>query len=632
MSYAPRPDQPWHFWDTNQVVAKLETTEQGLSYAIARKRLREVGRNIFPKDPKPFALFRETSYNAGVCGVILSALVLQGAGELGWAILLALLFCVSFAVGIKYWILQLRQKATLARWHRHQPDPTAIVLRDQEWMEISSRLLVPGDFLLVQAGDHPPADVRLLSASPDLCADESILGNSAIACKQAEFALEIATPPRQRTNMIYAGSEITEGYGTGLVVGTAQNTYWQSRTVKSQFLPRLTKETVIVGAIATTIGIFALSKGWAYGLLLVTEVCIAYWAIPRALLEELLQYLAIRFLAQQRIAVRDRHVISKLGRVNSLEMLPSQTAVKLDHRLFSELKIQLATPEYLNLAELEPTDEAEEDDDELTDEVDDLADDQEMEAPEPSTTQATATYGSEISDLDYLATVFLSFSDRRCPIPVQRSVDVVLPRPDLRYLHTAITVSRAINDRWHRLQLFISTTIIGILMLATTGAIASLPLAPLQIVWLGAIASPILCSCFLVEPISADSTKPVRSTALNLLPLAIAILATSGSTLALFLLKYQGQPEALVSARTMAFTTFFLSQGFHAIALSRTSILAHWLLPLSVAGLAAAQVLLIQFAVFSDALGTVPLSLADWLIVTFASTSVLWAQEIMRQA
>jgi len=630
MSYAPRPDQPWHFWDTNQVVAKLETTEQGLSYAIARKRLREVGRNIFPKDPKPLALFRETSYNAVVCGVILSALILQGAGELGWAIFLALMFCISFAVGIKYWIAQLKQKATLARWHMHQPDPTAIVLRDQEWMEISSRLLVPGDFMLVQAGDHPPADVRLLSASPDLCADESMLGFSAIARKQAESALEIATPPRQRTNMIYAGSEITEGYGTGLVVGTAQNTYWQSRTVKPQFLPRLTKETVIVGAIATTIVIFALSKGWSYSLLLVAEVVIAYWAVPTALLEELLQYLAIKFLAQQRIEVSDRHVINKLARVNSLEILPSQTAIKLDHRLFSELKIQLATPEYLNLAELEPTDEAEEF--EPTDEVDDIADDQEMEAPEPTTTQATAVYGSEITDLDYLATAFLSFSDRRCPIPVQRSVDVVLPRPDLRYLYTAITVSRHIAERWKRLQLFIATTIIGILILATAGAIASLPLAPLQIIWSGAIASPILCSCFLVEPISADSTKPVRSTALNFLPLAIAILATSGSSLALFLLKYQGQPEALVSARTMAFTAFFLSQCFHTIALSRTSILEHWILPLSVAGLAAAQVLLIQFAVFADALGTVPLSLADWLIVTFASTSVLWAQEIMRQA
>jgi len=628
MSYAPRPDQPWHFWDTNQVVAKLETTEQGLSYAIARKRLRQLGRNTFPKDPTPLTLFRETSYNAVVWGVILSALILQGAGELGWVIFLALMFCISFAVGIKYWMSLLKQKATLARWHMHKPDPTAIVLRDQEWMEISSRLLVPGDFMLVQAGDHPPADVRLLSASPDLCADESRLGNSAIAPKQAESALEIAIPPRQRANMIYAGSEITAGYGTGLVVGTAQNTYWQSRAVKPQFLPRLTKETVIVGAIATTIGIFALSKGWSYSLLLVSEVVIAYWAIPRVLLEELLQYLAIKFLAQQRIEVSDRHVISKLGRVNSLEILPSQTAVKLDHRLFSELKIQLADPEYINLAEHEPSDEAE-----LvpTDAEDDLANDEEMETPEPTTTQATAVYGSEISDLEHLSTAFLSFSDRRCPIAVQRSVDLVLPRPDLRYLYTAITVSRHIDDRWYRLHLFISTTIIGILMLTTAGVIASLPLAPLQIVWLGAIASPILCSCFILEPISADSTKPVRSTALNLLPLAIAILATTGSTLALFLLKYQGQPEALLSARTMAFTTFFLSQGFHAIALSRTSLIQHWLLPVCVAGLAAAQILLIQFAVFADAWGTVPLSLADWLIVTFASTSVLWAQEIMRQ-
>jgi magnesium-transporting ATPase (P-type) len=631
MSYAPRPDQPWHFWDPNQVIAKLETTEQGLSYAIARKRLREVGRNIFPKDPEPLALFRETCYNAGVWSATLAALVLQWAGELGWAILLAVIVCVSYAVGIKYWIAQLRQKATLARWHRHKPDPTAIVLRDQEWMEISSRLLVPGDFLLVQAGDHPPADVRLLSASPDLCADETMLGNSAIAAKQADSALEIATPPRQRSNMIYAGCQITAGYGTGLVVGTAQNTYWQSQAVKPQFLPRLTTEDLIVGVVAATIGIFALSKGWSYSLLIVTEVLIAYWAIPRALLEELMQYLGIKFLAQQRIEVSDRHVINKLARVNSLELLPSQTAVKLDHRLFSQLKIQLITPEYINLAELQEN-AAES---EPTDEMDDLANDAVPEAaaePTPPTTPAVAVYGSEIAiaDLEYLTSAFLSFSDRRCPIPVQRSVDLVLPRPDLRYLYTAITISRHITERCNRLQLFISTTIIGILILATAGAIASLPLAPLQIIWLGAIASPILCSCFLVEPISGEISKPASSVVQNYLTLAIAVLATSGSSLALFLLKYQGQPEALVSARTMAFTAFFLSQGFHTIAMSRTSILEHWILPLSVAGLAAAQVLLVQSAIFADTIA--PLSPADWLIVTFASTSVLWAQEILRQA
>jgi len=624
-------------------------TKQGLSYAIARKRLRDVGRNILPKYPKPYDLFRETCYNAGVCCVILSAIILQWLGELGWVILLALIFCISFTVGIKYWISLLKQKATLARWHMHQPDPTAIVLRDQEWMEISSRLLVPGDFLLVQAGDHPPVDVRLLSASPDLCADETMLGNSAIAAKQADYALEIATPPRQRTNMIYAGCEITEGYGTGLVVGTAKDTYWQSQAIKPQFLPRLTKETIFVGAIAIAIGIFALSKGWSYSLLLVTGVIIAYWAVPKGLLDELMQYLAIRFLAQQRIEISDRHVINKLARVNNLEFLPSQTAVKLDHRLLSQLKIQLTTPDYINLAELQE-DEAEfEPNDEVDDLVDDLADDLdndlaidlepeeagevEPEEPEPKTaaTQATAIYGSEIADLEYLASAFLSFSDRRCPIPVQRSVDLVLPRPDLRYLHTAISVCRHLSDRLNRLHLFIATTTVGILTLVTAGAIASLPLAPLQIIWLGAIASPILSSCFVVEPISADFTKTAKSTTLNFLPLAIATLATTGSTLALFLLKYQGQPEALVSARTMAYTTFFLSQGFHAIALSRTSMLEHWILPLSVAGLAAAQVLLVQFAVFADAMGTVPLSLADWLIVTFASTSVLWAQEIMRQ-
>ncbi len=604
MSPVPRSEQPWHHWDIPQVVAKLETTEQGLSYAIARQRLRQIGRNIFPKPPKLFDLWRETCYDPRVVAILLSALLLQWAGELGWVVLLALGLNIAFVVGIKYWVWQLKQRATLARWHRRPPDPTAIVLRDQQWMEISSRLLVPGDFLFLQTGDHPPADVRLVSASPDLCADETMLGNSAIACKQADTTLEVATPPRQRSNMVYAGSTITAGQGAGLVVGTAQDTYWLSHGKPQQFWLQLSHESVIVGAVAVVVALFALNKGWSYSLLLVTALILAYGAVPQSLLDQLLQYLGIKFLAQQRIEVGAPAVITKLGRIDSLEILPSQTTVKLDQRLFAELKIQLTTTHHLELLEAET--------------------EQTAETGKPST-QATAVYGSEIADLEYLTSAFLSFSDRRCPVPVQRTVDVVLPRPDLSYLYTAIAISRHLGDRLNRLHLFLTTNHIGLLLLVSTAT-----LAPLPTVWVGAIAIPLLCGCFVLEPIATDTAKPVNR--LQLLPLAIATIATSGSTLALFWLKYQGQPEALLPARTMAFTTFFLSQCFHAIALSRSSLLGHWLLPLTVAGLTLAQVLLTQWAVFADAMGTVPLNTADWLIVSFAATSILWAQEIMRQS
>jgi len=607
MSCARRSDLPWHYWDINQVVAKLETTEQGLSYAIARKRLKEVGRNLFPKDPKLSDLLRETSYDARVLAVVLAVMVLQWAGELGWLVFLTLLFNIAFEVGIRHWVCQLQQRASLARRHRHRPDPTAIVLRDQQWMEISSRLLVPGDLVFVQTGDHPPADVRLVSASPDLCADETMLGNSAIAHKQANTTLEVATPHSQRSNMIYAGSTITSGYGTGLVVGTAQDTYWQSQREKPRFWKGIRKESLTVGVAVLLSGIFALPKGWSYSLLLVTALVVA-GALPRPWLEQLIKYLGIKHLAHQRIEVSDPHGITRLGRVDSLEILPSQTAIKLDHRLFAELKLQLITPQYLEV--VEPENAVDED-------------------RAQTTTQAPAVYGSEIADLEHLSSAFLSFSDRRSPVPVQRSVDLLLPRPDLSYLYSAITVCRHLGDRLNRLQLFLATYHLGLLVLITTGAVANVPLVPMQILWIGAIALPILCCSFVLEPFIPATTKPPRS--VGWLPLAIATLATSGSTLALFILKYQGEPEALVSARTMAFSTFFLSQCFHALALNRTSLLEHWVMLLSVAGLATLYVLMIQWSVFADAMGTVPLSTADWLIVSFASTSVLWAQEIMRQ-
>lgn len=99
----------------------------------------------------------------------------------------------------------------------------ATVVRDDETIRIMSSELVPGDLLLLTAGDRVPADVRLIEAF-DLQLDESALtGESLPVDKITDLVSEDTTLP-DRTNMAYAGSLVTAGQGSGLVVATGAQT------------------------------------------------------------------------------------------------------------------------------------------------------------------------------------------------------------------------------------------------------------------------------------------------------------------------------------------------------------------------------------------------------------------------
>ena len=107
---------------------------------------------------------------------------------------------------------------------RQMSAPKAKALRDGTVKTIPARELVPGDVILLEAGDQVPADARILECSR-LQADESAMtGESVPVEKQAREALPENTPLGDRVNMLCAGTLITAGRGTALVVATGMET------------------------------------------------------------------------------------------------------------------------------------------------------------------------------------------------------------------------------------------------------------------------------------------------------------------------------------------------------------------------------------------------------------------------
>jgi Ca2+-transporting ATPase len=99
----------------------------------------------------------------------------------------------------------------------------ATVIRDDDKVRISSRELVPGDLIMLTAGDRVPADLRLTEAF-DLKIDESGLTGESLPVEKTTDPLATDTPLADRTNMAYAGSLVTAGQGSGLVVAIGTQT------------------------------------------------------------------------------------------------------------------------------------------------------------------------------------------------------------------------------------------------------------------------------------------------------------------------------------------------------------------------------------------------------------------------
>jgi Ca2+-transporting ATPase len=102
--------------------------------------------------------------------------------------------------------------------------PSAKVIRSGETLNIGSMELVPGDVVLIEAGDYIPADIRLIE-TVNLKVDESALtGESVPVDKDASVLFEKETPIGDRLNMAYMSTIVTYGRATGVVVATGMET------------------------------------------------------------------------------------------------------------------------------------------------------------------------------------------------------------------------------------------------------------------------------------------------------------------------------------------------------------------------------------------------------------------------
>jgi P-type Ca2+ transporter type 2C len=208
--------------EIESILQKLETDpEQGLSLEEAQGRLGEYGYNELGEEAKtsPFILFLNQFKNTLIIiligATVLSALIgdLLDAG----IILAIVVFCAVLGFVQEY-----RAGRALDALKK-MLTPTTTVLRGGKELEVLARELVPGDILLLEAGDKIPTDGRLIEIHSLQCDEASLTGESFPVEKELS-ALPTELPVGDRKNMVFTGTSVTYGRGKAVVTTTAVNT------------------------------------------------------------------------------------------------------------------------------------------------------------------------------------------------------------------------------------------------------------------------------------------------------------------------------------------------------------------------------------------------------------------------
>ena len=219
---SPQKDHPWHTLDSTAVVDALASdAERGLSEDEAARRLTLYGENRLPEPHHPGMVRRFFAQlnNPLIYVLLLAAGVTALLGHwMDTAVILGVVL-LNAVLGV----VQEGKAAQAMEALKHMLMPHAQVLREGAMQHVPSHALVPGDVVLLQAGDRVPADLHLLRAH-QLAADESMLSGESLAVRKITQAVAADAPLGERRGMVYAGTLVTQGQASGMVVATGVHT------------------------------------------------------------------------------------------------------------------------------------------------------------------------------------------------------------------------------------------------------------------------------------------------------------------------------------------------------------------------------------------------------------------------
>ncbi|MFW2371830.1 MAG: HAD-IC family P-type ATPase [Gammaproteobacteria bacterium] len=214
---------PYHTQPTSQVALDLcVDIHQGLETAEVKQRQQVYGANEIQTQTRTGFIHKLLRQFADVMIIVLlvAAIVAAVMHEINHSIVILIIVILNALIGA---VQEYRAEKALDALRKISA-PESTVKRDGHIYNIVTRELVPGDIVLLEAGNIVPADLRLLD-TVDLEIDESTLTGESIAVpKQIETLTESKLHIGDCSNMAYKGTHVTRGHGVGITVATASYT------------------------------------------------------------------------------------------------------------------------------------------------------------------------------------------------------------------------------------------------------------------------------------------------------------------------------------------------------------------------------------------------------------------------
>ena len=318
---------PWHAMPVAAVLGRLATTRRGLSTAEAGRRLARHGPNRVAGAPRRGALARFLAQFDNVLIYVLLGSAMVTAGLRHWVDTGVIVGVVVVNAVIGF--IQEGKAERSLEAIRAMLAPQATVLREGRRMVIAAEALVPGDIVVLRAGDRVPADLRLIEAR-GLAIDEAPLTGESQAVEKSVAPVAEAAPLAERASMAYGGTLVTHGAAVGVVAATGTATeigrisamVAEVRPLSTPLLRQMAGfgrwlTGAILAVAAATFAFGVLVRGFAAGEMFMAAVGLVVAAIPEGLPAIMTIALAIGVMdmARRNAIVRRLPAVETLGSV-----------------------------------------------------------------------------------------------------------------------------------------------------------------------------------------------------------------------------------------------------------------------------------------------------------------------------
>jgi P-type Ca2+ transporter type 2C len=316
---------PWHTLPVDDALVLHQSTSSGLAGGEAAARLKQHGPNELQTIRRESAWHTlAAQFRNALIVILLCATVISGF--LGHTLEAAVISVIVLLAVLLGFLQEYRASRALDALRR-MAAPAAHVLRDGHEAAIPAREVVPGDVVVLRAGDRVPADCRLIQ-SVNLAIDEAALtGESEPVQKTTDAFGDPHLSLGDRRNLAYAGTLVTHGRGLGLVVSTGMATEFGhiARMVETVVVARtplqdnldrlgttLGKAALGVVALIVAVGLF---RGQPVIEMFMFGIALAVAVVPEALPAVVTISLAIgvRRMVRRQALVRRLPIVETLG-------------------------------------------------------------------------------------------------------------------------------------------------------------------------------------------------------------------------------------------------------------------------------------------------------------------------------